>query len=292
MVPAYVLVTPARNEEAYIDKTLQSMVSQTVPPLKWIIVSDGSTDRTDEIVRRYKSACSWIELLRMPEHNDRHFAAKVHAFNKGYARVKDLSYAIIGSLDADLSFDKDYMPYLLMKFAEQPELGVAGTPFVEDSAGGYDYRFTNIEHVSGACQLFRRACFEAIGGYKAIREGGIDWVAVTTARMYGWKTRTFTDKTIFHHRKMGTGTARLLNSKFKLGQKDYFLGNHPFWELLRAGYQMAKGTPRLIGGATLLAGYLSAYLKRPERPISDDLLRFVQAEQMARLRKRYPGYFP
>jgi glycosyltransferase involved in cell wall biosynthesis len=292
MLPSYVIVTPARNEEAFIEKTLQSMVSQTVLPLKWVIVSDGSTDRTDEIVKGYASANPWIELIRMPEHSDRHFAAKVQAFNAGYARVRHIGYEIIGSLDADLSFDENYMAYLLAKFAEQPELGVAGTPFVEDGSGGYDYRFTNIEHVSGACQMFRRGCFEAIGGYRGIKVGGIDWVAVTTARMCGWKTRTFTEKTVFHHRKMGTGSVRPLNAKFNLGRKDYFLGNHFFWEMLRAAYQMARGRPKLIGGITLFAGYLSAYLRKADRPISEELLRFVQAEQMGRVRKSVARLLP
>jgi len=194
----YVLITAARNEEAYIEKTIQSVVSQTILPKRWVIVSDGSTDRTDEIVSQYLAGNPWIELLRrMPEHRDRHFAAKVHCFNAGYARVKDVKYDVIGNLDADISFEEDYFEFLLNKFAENPRLGVAGTPFVEDSGQVYNYKFTNIEHVSGACQLFRHECFEAIGGYIPIKGGGIDWVAVTTARMKGWKTKTFTEKNLF-----------------------------------------------------------------------------------------------
>lgn len=163
-LPSYVLVTPARNEERYIEGTLKSVVQQTVRPLRWVIVSDGSTDRTDEIVGRYSREHSWIELARMPAREERHFAGKVHAFNAGYARLQGLEYDCIGSLDADITFDEGYFEYLLGKLADNPRLGLTGTPFREGNTS-YDYRFVSIEHVSGACQLFRRQCFEEIGGY-------------------------------------------------------------------------------------------------------------------------------
>ena len=281
--PKYVIVTPARNEEAHIEKTLKSMVSQTILPETWVIVSDGSTDGTDEIVQRYASKYNWIEFVRMPHHSDRQFAAKVYAFNKGYEKIKGITYDIIGNLDADISFEKDYFAFLLNKFSANPELGVAGTPFVEDGKH-YDYRFTNIDHVSGACQLFRRKCFEDIGGYVPIRAGGIDWVAVTTARMKGWKTRTFTDKTCLHHRKMGTGNTSAMITWLKQGQKDYFLGNHPLWEVFRTLYQMTK-KPIIIGGAFLLLGFVWAGFKRVEMPISIELMQFIRKEQMQRLKK-------
>ena len=282
----YVLITPARNEEAYIEKTIQSVIPQTILPVKWIIVSDGSTDRTDEIVKKYMVENDWIELVRMPEHRDRQFAAKVQAFNAGYEKVINIKHDIIGNLDADISFEKDYIEFLLGKFDEFSGLGVAGTPFVEDSFQGYDYNFTNIEHVSGACQLFRRACFEEIGGYIPIKGGGIDWVAVTTARMKGWKTRTFTDKTCFHHREMGTGGNNLLKARFKLGNEDYSLGSHPLWEAFRAFYQM-KYSPYIIGGLILFTGYAWAYLTRVERPVPQELMRFHRGEQIQRLKKMF-----
>ncbi len=177
----YVLITPARNEEDFIEMTIQSMIAQTRLPLKWIIVSDGSIDGTDDIVKKYLHVYPWMELVRTPERKERHFAGKVMAFNAGYEKVKNLNYDIIGNLDADLSFEKDYFEFLLSKFAENPKLGVAGTPFVEDGKH-YDFRFASTDHVSGACQLFRKACFAQIGGYIPIKGGGIDWVAVTTAR--------------------------------------------------------------------------------------------------------------
>lgn len=282
-LPTYVLITPARNEAAFIELTIKSVVGQTVPPIKWVIVSDGSTDGTDDIVKKYTDEYPWMELVRMPERTERNFAGKVHAFNMGYAKVMDLKYDIIGSLDADISFEKEYFSFLLVKFVEDPQLGVGGTPFREGSRQ-YDYRFTSIDHVSGACQLFRRECFESIGGYKPIKGGGIDWVAVTTARMKGWRTRTFTEKVCIHNRAIGTGKSTPLVARFKFGKQDYYLGGHPLWQVFRSLYQM-KAKPYILGGLFLFSGYIWAFLKRVERPISQELLTFRRKEQMQRLKR-------
>ena len=282
---AYVIVTPARNEADFIEQTIQSVVAQTIRPLKWVIVSDGSTDGTDEIVKKYAAKHSWIQLVRMPERKERHFAGKVHAFNSGYAVIKDLPYEIVGNLDADISFDEDYMASLIARFAANPRLGVAGTPFREGE-DQYNYRFTSVEHVSGACQLFRRACYAEIGGYRPLKVGGIDLVAVTTARMRGWETRTFTDKVCLHHRKMGTGQHRPLMVAYKGGYHDYLMGVHPLWQFLRSGYQMTR-PPYLIFGALLLIGYGWAMLTRVEKAVTPEFAAFRRREQLTRLRQQF-----
>ncbi|HOW84888.1 MAG TPA: glycosyltransferase family 2 protein [Candidatus Aminicenantes bacterium] len=281
-----VLITPARNEEAFLEGTIRSVLAQTVRPDRWIIVSDGSTDRTDEIAAAHAAAHDFIEFLRMPDHADRQFAAKVHCFEAGFRRIADSSFDIVGNLDADLTFEPGYLEYLLEQFARNPRLGVAGTPFVEEGSS-YDYRFTNIEHVSGACQLFRRKCFEDIGGYRPIEGGGIDWVAVTSARMKGWQTRTFTDKVLVHHRKMGTGKGNRITALFRQGRQDYYLGNHPLWEFLRMFYQM-RFRPAVVGGLTLFSGYCLAALARVKSPVPKDLAAFIRREQMQRLRSKLP----
>lgn len=281
--PAYVLITPARNEAEYIELTLKSVVAQTVLPLRWMIVSDGSTDGTDDIVSKYAAGHSWIELIRMPERKERHFAGKVHAFNAGYARVVDLKYDVIGNLDGDVSFDPEYFDFLLQKFAENPRLGVAGTPFREGSFQ-YDYRFTSIEHVSGQVQLFRRECFEEVGGYLPRKIGGIDMVAVTSARMKGWQTRTFPEKPYEHHRRMGTATAKFWFTPFKVGRADYILGSHPLWEFARCIYQTTR-PPIMVGGSLRLAGFTWAMLSRVEKQVPADFVQFRRKEQMQRLRK-------
>jgi biofilm PGA synthesis N-glycosyltransferase PgaC len=290
-LPTYCLLTPARNEAQFIELTLKSMVAQIYRPLKWIIISDGSTDGTDEIVGRYTAANPWIELLRMPERAERHFAGKVHAFNAGYARVKDLNPDVIGNLDADVSFEVEHFQYLLQQFANDPELGVGGAPFREGSQQ-YDYRFSSIENVWGGCQLFRRECFDDIGGYLPLKGGCIDHVAVISARMKGWKTRTFTEKVCIHHRVMGTAQQGALKARFRMGVKDYSVGNDPLWELFRTLYQM-RNPPFIFGGLALGYGYVSSLLSRRERAVSSDLVAFVRREQMQRLkiffRRQTPG---
>jgi biofilm PGA synthesis N-glycosyltransferase PgaC len=281
----YVLITPARNEAAFIELTIKSVINQTVLPAKWVIVSDGSTDGTDDIVRKYIVEYPWIKLVRMPERTERNFAGKVYAFNAGFVKVMDLKYDIIGSLDADISFENEYFSFLLSKFAENPRLGVGGTPFREGSHQ-YDYRFTSIEHVSGACQLFRRECFEQVGGYIPIKGGGIDWTAVTTARMKGWQTRSFPEKVCVHHRIMGTSRGSVLSSRFRFGKQDYFLGGHPLWEVFRCLYQM-KTKPYILGGLFLFTGYFWAFLRGEKRPISRELVEFRRKEQMCRLKNLF-----
>ncbi|MEF3073909.1 glycosyltransferase family 2 protein [Methylobacter sp. Wu1] len=285
----YVLITPARNEETFIRQTIESVIAQTVLPIKWVIVSDGSTDRTDDIVKEYIANRKWIELVRMPERIERHFAGKVHAFNAGYERVQDLDYDIVGSLDADISFDSAYFEYLLGQFANDAALGVAGTPFREGTTQ-YDYRFSRKEHVSGACQLFRRECFQAIGGYVPIKAGAIDLTAVVTARMKGWKTETFTDKVCLHHRKMGTAKANIVCATFKSGFGDYQMGVHPLWQLCRSLYQMTR-RPLFISGLLLMAGYLWAVLKQSPKPVSTEFINFRRKEQMQWLKSYFKNCF-
>jgi glycosyltransferase involved in cell wall biosynthesis len=282
-LPTYVLITPARNEAQFIELTLKSMIQQTHRPLKWVIVSDGSTDRTDDIVRKYMSDNPWIELLRMPERAERHFAGKVYAFNAGYDRVKDLDFEIVGNLDADVSFEPDHFEFLIGKMAENSKLGLAGAPFREGTYQ-YDYRFQNIENVWGGCQLFRRECYRSIGGYSPVKGGGVDHVAVISARMKGWKTRTFTERVCIHHRPMNSEGQSAFQARFKMGAKDYSFGNHPVWELFRTLYQMTL-PPYLVGGFALGAGYFWSMARRRQLSVSPDLVSFTRREQMLRLKK-------
>jgi poly-beta-1,6-N-acetyl-D-glucosamine synthase len=287
-LPTYVLITPARNEAQFIELTIRSVVAQNLRPLRWVIVSDGSTDGTDDIVRRYAKEHPWIHLLRTSEREERHFAGKVHAFHRGYESLKDFEYDVIASLDGDISFAPDYFSFLLGKLAGNSKLGLVGTPFKDGENSTYDYRFVNIEHVSGACQVFRRACFEEIGGYVPVKSGCIDHIAVVSARMKGWQTRTFTERVCQHHREMGTAQHGVLMGKFRNGGKDYSIGNHPVWELFRAVYQTSK-KPFVIGGVMLISGYFWALIRRKPRPVPPELVAFVRREQMLRLRKFFIG---
>lgn len=280
----YALITPARNEEAFIRKTLDSVVNQTVLPERWVIVDDSSTDHTAEIVGEYAKRYPWIELVRQTQDHDRNFASKAHAVNTGLERVDSLQFDIVGNLDADVSFQPDYMGFVMQKFAEDPELGVAGTPFTQE--GNYDSSKDSFEgenYVAGPCQLFRRECFQEIGGYVPNRAGGVDWIAVMTARMKGWRVRSFAEKRYHHHRTLGTAQKGPLPALFSYGEKDYYLGGSLVWELFRVTYRMAK-KPVVLGGLALLGGYAWAALRRMKRIVTPELMRFHRREQMKKLR--------
>jgi glycosyltransferase involved in cell wall biosynthesis len=278
-----ILVTPARNEEAFIEKTIESVVRQTVRPIRWVIVNDGSTDATGVIARRYAAIHGWIDVVDMPQHRDRSFAAKVHCFDAGYGTVRSIDHEVVGNLDADISFGRDYLEFLLGKFAEDPKLGVTGTIFKEHGYSSDSDSFEGQNHVAGGCQLFRRRCFEDVGGYIPNKAGGIDWIAVTKARMLGWKTRSFREKAFFHHRSLGTAGRSKVASNFAYGHKDYLFGGHPLYEAFRVAYQISK-RPYVVGGLAIGAGYAWAGLRRTERPVSDELMRFHRGEQLTKLR--------
>lgn len=280
---SYILITPAKDEAQFIELTIKSVISQTYLPLRWVIVSDGSTDGTDEIVRRYQDMYGWIELLCLPSSAVRHFGGKVAAFNAGYDSVRHIDHDIVGNLDADISFGEDYMEFLLGKFAAYSNLGVAGTPFKEGSQQ-YNYRFTSVEHVSGACQLFRRECFADIGGYEALKEGGIDLLAVIRARMKGWETRSFLEKVCVHHRRMGTGMHNGLGIAFKGGYHDYLMGVNIVWQIFRSIYQMFR-KPFIMSGGAILAGYFWGLVTRADRIVPDEVIAFRRKEQLIRLKK-------
>ena len=278
----YVLITPAHNEERFITKTLDSMVTQTVLPARWIIVDDGSSDRTAEIVESYAKRHPWIELVRRVQDRNRNFASKAHAVNAGLERANSLQFQILGNLDADVSFGPDYMGFLMQRFSEDPDLGVAGTPFTQE--GHYDSSKDSFEgenYVAGPCQLFRRECFQEIGGYVPNRAGGLDWIAVMTARMKGWKTRSFSEKRFHHYRALGTAEKSSMAASFSYGEKDYYLGGSPIWELFRVIYRMRK---QPVDGLGLLFGYFWAALRRIQRPISAELMSFHRREQMRKLK--------
>lgn len=280
----YVLVTAARNEGRFIERTLESVVAQTRLPERWVIVDDGSTDETPQIIERYAKSHPWIELLRRPQRADRSFAGKAHAVSAGLERAKDLRFEVMGNLDADVSFEPDYLAFVVSKFETDPKLGIAGTPFTE--VGGYDSTRDSFEgqnYVAGPCQLFRYSCWQDIGGYVANKAGGVDWIAVMTARMKGWTVCAFPEMRFHHHRSMGTAQRSPLASAFSYGEKDYYLGGSPLWQVFRCAYRMTK-QPRVTGGLVLLAGYCSAATRRMPRAVSPELMRFHRADQMKKLK--------
>jgi glycosyltransferase involved in cell wall biosynthesis len=280
----YILITAARNEQAFIARTLDSVTAQSQLPERWVIVDDGSSDRTAEIVERYTKRFPWITLIHRPKREGRNFAAKADAVNAALSQLQNVEFEILGNLDADVSFKPDYMEFLMRKFSADPKLGVAGTPFTQkDDYDSTRDSFEGENFVAGPCQLFRRDCFREIGGYSASRAGGVDWIAVMTARLKGWKTKSFAEKRFHHHRSMGTAEKGELAALFSYGQKDYYLGGSPVWQSFRVTYRAAK-KPYLFGGLALLLGYGWAAICRVKRPVSDELMRFHRREQMKKLK--------
>lgn len=288
--PSYVLITAARDEADNIERTIQSVIAQTVLPLRWTIVSDGSTDGTDDIVMRYAVRYDWIELFRRPDNEERNFASKTQSVEQAYHRLAGIEFDVLGNVDADISFPPDYMEYLLTKLAESPELGIVGTPYVEEGFHSWTDTLGDPRDIPGACQLFRRACWEAIGGYLHIKGGGEDWAAVRTAWFKGWETRSWPERTCVHHRRHGTGRASVWKSRMHYGTRDYSQGNPAAWEVLRALYHM-KNKPYVLGGALIFAGYLSAWIRRANSPLPPEVVAVHRADQQARLRAMFRKAF-
>ena len=282
----YALVSSSRNEEKFIALTLDSVTRQTQLPERWIIVDDGSTDRTGEIADEWAKKFPWIEVIHNPRRTERSFAAKAKNVNLAFAKLEKagVDFEVVANLDTDTSFAPGYLAFVLDKFAADPKLGCSGTPFLQD--GGYDSAKDSFEgenYVAGPVQIFRRQAFRDIGGYIVHPHGGLDFTAVMMTRMKGWIVRSFPDLRYHHHRSMGTAERSEVKALFSYGEKDYYLGNSPVWQLFRLPYQMTK-KPFIIGGLSLLAGYVWASVRRIQRPVPDELVRYHRADQMRKLK--------
>lgn len=279
----YVLVTPARNEEAYIEKTIKSVISQKILPLKWVVVSDGSTDKTDEIVEKYANQYDFIELIRSSEDRINNFGSKVKAFDAGYQILKTMQFDYVGNLDADVSFDSLYFKSLIARFVEKPNLGIGGGVITELQNNRYVTQDISSNSVAGAVQLFRRKCYEDIGGYIPMPYGGIDAAAEILARANGWDVKTFPDYQVLHHRPVSTGKSSPTSTMFYRGISYYQLGYHPLFHLISA-ISKINNKPYVIGSLSRVIGFLWAYLTRCERKIPDSAIKFLRHEQISRLK--------
>jgi len=280
---SYVIITPARNEEAYIEETIQSVISQTVLPLKWVIVSDGSTDRTDKIAKKYLDNYSFMVLLSIKGDAQRNFGSQVRAINIGYEHLKHLRYDFIGNLDADVSFAPNYYERVLEKFQQNPKLGLAGGFIYEQYKGSFRSRpFNSIRSVPHAVQLFRKECYESIGGYIPLKYGGPDWYAEVMARMNGWQVESFPELKVFHHRHTATADGKL-RGMFQEGLRAYSVGSHPLFEIFKSLRRIEK-KPFFVYSFFRMAGFIAAYLRGEQRVVSDEFVKYLRKEQMERLK--------
>lgn len=286
MDSSYVLVTAAYNEERFIESTIQSVIRQMWRPAEWNIVSDASTDKTDEIVERYASRYDFIHLTRINEEHPRNFCAQVNAINTGITKLKSTDFAYFGNLDADITIAPDYFSRLLEKFQSNSRLGLAGGAICEPSQHGQfrERKRNNVNSVAHACQCFRRACFDALGGrYFPMPYGAPDVYAEVAARMNSWEVMSFADLPVRHHRFTGSAEHYLRNY-FRQGKADYSLGTLPMFELVRV-IRRSIDKPYLIGSLARLSGFGHSYCLRESRPVPTDFLRFIRKEQLKRLAK-------
>jgi poly-beta-1,6-N-acetyl-D-glucosamine synthase len=280
---SYVLLTAAYNEQHYIEETIRSVVAQVFRPKMWVIVSDGSTDRTDEIVQQYAMRHTFIRLIRREKDNAREFASKVFALRAGFQMLALDSIQFIGHLDADLWLPPFYFRDLLMKFEEDPELGIAGGWYFEKTREGlWESRPGNsTRSLPDGIQMFRRQCYKEIGDLLPIEYGGEDWYAQIRARMCGWGVRSFPELEVHHLRASGT-RGSFLRYCYRSGFMDFALGTHPLFEVAKMA-KMSATPPYLLNALPRMIGFLVAYLLE-ERMVSAECVTFLQKEQLGRLR--------
>lgn len=278
----YVLITPVRNEEATIETTLRAVTRQTIPPKEWVIVSDQSTDRTDEIVKAYVASTSYIRLLQLANRPRRNFASVVFALQAGIGALETKEYDFIGLLDADIDFGERYYEEMLLRFGKDPNLGLAGGLVVDCHEGMRRKGLQSSDGVAGAVQFFRRNCFESLGGLIALPEGGWDTITCAQVRMNGFCTRTFPEIEVDHLKPRNIAEGNVLKRFWQFGVREYAVGNHPLFEVLKCGYQCLK-YPFLVGGIMQMMGYCSSCIRRRKRALSVDIVRFRRGEQLTRL---------
>jgi glycosyltransferase involved in cell wall biosynthesis len=285
----YVLMTAAHNEQATIGNTIESVLSQSKLPTQWVIVSDGSDDKTDQIVQIYEKKHRWIRYVRVTRQPGRSFASKVIALQFADRALRNERFGLIGNIDADVTLEPTYFAQLVDRLNADPTLGiVSGFVYEQSAAGRYVSRRLNSDQsVPHAAQLVRRACYESIGGYAVLRYGGEDWHALVSARMKGWRVEAFPHLKIFHHRP-DAPAGRIRNS-FVGGRMDYSLGCYPPFEALKCLRRFSSAY--FTGGIIRMCGFLWGYLLGEKRPVSGEFVAFLRKEQKERVIAILKGFF-
>jgi len=279
-----VIISPVRDEEAYIASTIRSLLNQTVKPAEWVVVDDGSSDRTADIVNEAARDASWIHLVSKPDRGERAVGpGVVEAFYYGYDRILAKEYDFICKMDGDIEFGPKYFETLLGFFDQDPYLGSAsGKPFIQKPDGSLVEERHNDEMVAGMMNFYRKKCFEDIGGF--VRQVHWDGIAFHRARMTGWRTRSIRhpDLNFIHERLMGSSHKGIATGRLRWGRGQYFMGTHPLFIFMIAVYR-AFEKPYLTGGLLIAAGYFKAMLEgmqRYEDPVFRESLHAWQFERL------------
>lgn len=278
----YVIITPAHNEAEFIAKTIASVVSQTRLPMKWVIVNDGSTDNTRQVVESYLPQYSFVQLINLERDEGRTFARKVTAFLRGLEAVCALDYAFIGNLDADVSFDANYFKRILAELETNPRLGIAGGTIYTKIGDKFITADETLDSVAGAVQLFRRSCFEEAGGYPPMEQGGEDAAIEIIARMKGWTVRKFPDNPVYEERRTGSANAGPVLTRVREGRRFYSLGYGTGFYLLRC-LRRFKDRPVLLGSLAALLGYFESLIRRRPYALPPEVVSYLRAEQRKKL---------
>lgn len=284
-IPRYIVITPARNEESNIAHTLASMIAQEIRPCLWIIVDDGSSDSTPQIVEKHALIHPWIRLVRRPDRGSRKQGGGViEAFYDGYSQIGTTEWDFLVKFDSDLSFEPNYFRLCLEQFAADPKLGIGGGMICQEVEGKLvceapgDPAF----HVRGATKIYRRECWEGIGGL--LKAPGWDGIDELKASMLGWTTRTFRNIPLRHHRYTGSADGTWKNL-VKFGLSNYIAGYHPLFMFAKCFKRLFQ-EPYVIGSLGLACGFLKGYVTGHAQVNDPALIHFVRQQQINRLLMR------
>ena len=280
MNPTYVIITPVRDEERYIEATLHSVCSQTIQPAEWVIVDDGSSDRTGKIIDEYAARFTWLKAVHRVNRGFRRSGGGVmEAFYDGYNKLQHKKWDFIVKLDGDLSFVPDYFERCFEYFQKDPQLGIGGGEIHHNVSGELKLETNPRFHVRGATKIYRRPCWEAIGGLWPA--AGWDTIDEVKANMLGWKTYSFPELHLLHHRFTGTEEG-LLRDRVKHGLACYISGYHPLYVAAKCVVRLPQ-KPYVIGSAAIIYGFLKAYFTRPPRLEDRSYLSYIRGQQLRRL---------
>lgn len=279
----YVLITAAHNEADFIEKVIISVINQKHRPAEWIIVSDNSTDQTEEIVSKYLTEHNYIKLIINKREEGYDFTSKVFALNLGINKLKTMDYNFIGILDADVSFNPEFYSTLIAEFNKNKLLGIAGGEYFDIVKGKKQYVKPSPYSVRGATQFFKRECFEQIDGIKPMKYGGEDALACYTARMYGWEIKNVNNLIVLHLKPTGMTNGNITRTRFREGMADYGLGYYPAFFMTKCIKRILE-KPFLVGSTLRLLGYSFHFISNNKINLSRDLLNFIRTDQKNRLK--------
>jgi biofilm PGA synthesis N-glycosyltransferase PgaC len=278
--PKYVIITPVRDEETHLPATIRSVFEQTLRPAEWIIVNDGSSDGTGDVISEAASHIPWLHVVHRKNRGYRKSGGGVvDAFNEGYGRLQCQDWEYIVKLDGDLSFEPSYFEHCLARFSSDSRLGIAGGTIYNKIGNNLVLESCPAFHVRGATKIYRRACWQNLGGLMAAP--GWDTLDEVKAQMHGWDTRTFPDLSLIHHRITGSADG-LWGGLVKNGKANYICGYHPLFMMAKCLSRMIR-RPYIIGSLALAYGYIVGYLTQLPQVGDANLLRYLRTEQMRRL---------